>query len=133
MDEVFDQEIIAPCGMNCGICMAYLREKNKCPGCRTYKSDKPDTRSKCIIKNCVELKKNNWKFCIKCSKLPCQRMKNLDKRYRTKYDMSMMGNLKFIEEKGIKSFLKQQKEKYKCPNCGGVICVHNKKCYSCEV
>ena len=27
-------ELIAPCGMNCGICYGYLREKNKCPGCR---------------------------------------------------------------------------------------------------
>jgi hypothetical protein len=26
--------LVAPCGMNCGICRAYLREKNKCPGCR---------------------------------------------------------------------------------------------------
>ncbi|MDD5456566.1 MAG: hypothetical protein PHV30_05985 [Candidatus Margulisbacteria bacterium] len=25
--------LIAPCGMNCAICLGYLREKNKCPGC----------------------------------------------------------------------------------------------------
>jgi len=132
MKESFKEELIAPCGMNCGICMAYLREKNTCPGCRKYNAKKPDTRSKCIIKNCIELKKNNSKFCIKCEKLPCQRMKNLDKRYRTKYDMSMMENLKFIEEKGMESFLEQQRKKYTCPKCGGVICVHNKKCYSCS-
>jgi len=42
--------------------------------------------------------------------------------------MSMMENLKFIEEKGIKSFLEQQRKKYTCPKCGGVICVHRKKC-----
>ena len=34
MIETFDPDLIAPCGMNCNICMAYLREKNKCPGCR---------------------------------------------------------------------------------------------------
>jgi hypothetical protein len=28
------KELVAPCGMNCGICIAYLREKNKCPSCR---------------------------------------------------------------------------------------------------
>ena len=30
--------------MNCSICMAYLREKNKCPGCRGADIDKPITR-----------------------------------------------------------------------------------------
>lgn len=29
----FDKSLIAPCGMNCGTCIAYLRDKNKCPGC----------------------------------------------------------------------------------------------------
>jgi hypothetical protein len=24
MTEVFDQDLIAPCGMNCGICVSYL-------------------------------------------------------------------------------------------------------------
>lgn len=38
--------LIAPCGMNCSICMAYLREKNKCPGCRGNDIDKPITRVK---------------------------------------------------------------------------------------
>jgi len=132
MKESFKEELIAPCGMNCGICMAYLREKNTCPGCREVHPNEPVSRSRCIIKNCEELKKNNWKFCIKCSKLPCRRLKDLDKRYRTKYDMSMLENLKFIEKEGMKKFLKQQKEKYTCPKCGGIICVHNKKCYSCS-
>jgi hypothetical protein len=34
MSPVDENALIAPCGMNCGVCMAYLREKNKCPGCR---------------------------------------------------------------------------------------------------
>jgi hypothetical protein len=28
-------QLIAFCGMNCTLCMAYLRDKNRCPGCRT--------------------------------------------------------------------------------------------------
>ncbi len=34
MESQNNFSIIAPCGMNCSICMAYLRGKNKCPGCR---------------------------------------------------------------------------------------------------
>jgi hypothetical protein len=26
----FNKQLIAPCGMNCGICLGYLRDKNKC-------------------------------------------------------------------------------------------------------
>ena len=58
--------LIAPCGMNCGICRAYLREKNKCPGCRGSDENKLSSRVNCKIKNCIELKKNNLKFCYKC-------------------------------------------------------------------
>jgi hypothetical protein len=34
-----------------------------------------------------------------------------------------------VLENGIKKFLQQQEEKYNCSKCGGVICVHNGKCY----
>lgn len=36
----FEKHLIAPCGMNCGTCIAYLRDKNKCPGCRITSSGK---------------------------------------------------------------------------------------------
>ena len=87
------EDLIAPCGMNCSICRGYLRDNNKCPGCRGSNINKPVTRTDCKIKNCDELKGNNWNFCIKCKRFPCERMKNLDKRYRTKYNMSMIKNL----------------------------------------
>ena len=118
--------LIAPCGMNCSICIAYLREKNKCPGCNLIDKTKSKYCRKCIIKNCKILKKNKWKFCSdKCEKFPCQRLKQLDKRYIAKYDMSMMDNLNMIKDKGIREFLKQQKIKYQKAN--KVFCVHNKK------
>jgi hypothetical protein len=125
--------LIAPCGMNCNLCMAYLREKNTCSGCRDLEKTKSKYIRKCIIRNCSIIKENNWRFCSpKCEKYPCQRLKSLDKRYRTRYGMSMIENLEFIMKQGMKKFLKSQEEKYKCPKCGSVICVHNKKCYGCE-
>jgi ribosomal protein S27AE len=44
----------------------------------------------------------------------------------------MIENLNEIKNSGIDKFLKNQREKYRCPKCGGVICIHNKKCYECE-
>ena len=34
MPQDLRPELIAPCGMDCGLCMGYLREKNTCGGCR---------------------------------------------------------------------------------------------------
>jgi len=118
--------LIAPCGMNCNLCIAHLREKNKCPGCRICIDDKPKTRTGCIIKNCKILKDNDLKYCSNiCEKYPCQRLKHLDKRYKSKYAMSMIHNLEFIKENGLRKFLKNEKQKWIKDN--KIFCVHNKK------
>ena len=131
MNRALNAQLIAPCGMNCGICMAYLREKNKCPGCRAADTNKAISCIRCKIKNCEIIQKGEVKYCFECVKT-CARLKQLDKRYRTKYGMSMIENLEFIKNNGIDAFIAQQEAKYKCPACGGVICVHNKKCYDCN-
>ena len=124
---------IAPCGMNCGICKGYLREKRKCPGCRMMDKNKPEYCRKCIILHCEILKKNKMKFCSnKCEKYPCTRLKNLDKRYRNKYHMSMLENLDFIKKQGIDKFLEKEKKKWTCPECGGIITCHGGMCLDCD-
>lgn len=134
MKETFKPELIAPCGMNCGICLGFFgytmndkKRKMECTGCR------PSGKSCAFIKkHCKKLLKKEVEYCYECKDFPCETLEALDKRYREKYDMSMIENLKFIKKEGMERFLEQQKEKYKCPKCGGVICVHNKKCYSCS-
>jgi hypothetical protein len=111
----FKTELIAPCGMICGVCIA----------------TKPVTIAKCKIKNCDELKNNNLKYCFKCSKFPCSRIKNMDKRYRTKYNMSIIENLENIKKFGIRKFIKNEETKWTCKRCGGTICCHKGYCYNC--
>lgn len=125
--------LIAPCGMNCAICMGHLlREKNKCPGCQGDNTNKPINCVKCVILNCDSLKRNKLKYCSeKCEKFPCTRLKNLDKRYQTKYSMSMIENLKDIEQLGIRAFIANEKIRWTCSECGGVICVHRGYCSKC--
>jgi hypothetical protein len=131
----FTPELVAPCGMNCGICKAYLaysrgisKKKGKvihCPGCLPRQKN-------CVIKRgCKMLKKNEIEFCFECKDMPCENLDRLDRRYRKRYDMSMVENLKEIRDQGINEFLKTQEEKYKCPKCGDVISVHDRKCYVC--
>lgn len=123
--------MIAPCGMNCGICLAYLREKNHCDGCNILSKKKPPYCQRCVIKNCRELKKSGGTYCFACDAFPCKRLRQLDTRYRTRYSMSMIENLLTIKQTGIRTFVKQEAERWRCERCGGVICVHRGVCSSC--
>jgi uncharacterized Zn finger protein len=124
--------LIAPCGMNCSTCIAYFREKNKCPGCRGSNLKKPITRVKCKIKTCETFADNRAAFCSECLKFPCANLKKLDKRYRTKYNMSMIENLENIKKLGLENFIENKTARWLCPACGGTICVHKGYCYNCK-
>lgn len=128
---MMQKELIAPCGMNCGICKYYYREKNKCPGCNGPDENKGKYCVECIIKNCDEIKNNKSGLCFECSKIPCKRLKNLDKRYSSKYHMSMLENLEHIKKHGMDKFLEKEKKKWNCPECGGIVTCHGGKCMSC--
>jgi hypothetical protein len=118
------KELIAPCGFNCGVCRAHLRKSKSCPGCLTR-----DT--KCRIKSCDIVKANESRFCFKCEQFPCKRLKQLDKRYRTRYEISMVENLVYIKDKGITAFLEREEEKWRCPECDGVISCQEGFCLHC--
>ncbi len=134
MDEV----LIAPCGMNCALCASYLAmkydlkkqgfQKSYCAGCRPRGKNCAFMKKRCEL-----LGKGLVKFCFECADFPCRRLKTLDKRYRTKYHMSMIENLVYIKENGIELFLNKEEEKWRCPECGGVISCHNGLCYGCSL
>jgi len=128
----FKTSLIAPCGINCGTCSAYLRVKDKCPGCRERTNMKVSV-SRCRIKNCVVFSEGKIKYCSSCESFACRRLRELDKRYRTKYNMSLIDNLNSIRETGIREFIRTEKIKWSCSKCGGTICVHRGHCLQCGV
>jgi hypothetical protein len=123
--------LVAPCGMNCCVCLAHLRKDRQCPGCHVEKSNKSASCIKCIIRNCVIIKQNRSKFCFECENYPCKRLIQLDKRYRTKYKMSMIANLESIKIIGLDAFIQNEKARWHCTKCDGVICVHRGYCLRC--
>lgn len=127
----FIPELVAPCGINCRVCYAFLRTKNKCPGCR-IDGLKPMYCNRCIIAQCSILKETESGFCGDCAVYPCKRLKQIDKRYRLKYDTSLIGNLEAIRNIGITAFLDSDKERWRCKTCGGIICIHSSKCIKCS-
>ena len=130
------EELIAPCGMNCGICSGYLASKYDikgkgikmpyCIGCR-------QRNKKCAFlkKLCDLLIEGRVQYCYECDDFPCLRLQSIDKRYRTNYRMSMIDNLKYIKENSIIKFLEKETDKWKCPRCGAEICCHNGICFNC--
>ena len=130
MKKLNKYSLIAPCWINCGVCMAHLRKKNKCPGCRGDDAGKPITRIICKIKTCLHFQKKNLKFCFSCSDFPCGILEHLDKRYRTKYKVNVIENLNFIKKYGVKKFQAEEKIKWTCL-CGGTVCVHKGHCLTC--
>jgi hypothetical protein len=136
--------MIAPCGMNCVLCIGHIREKNRCEGCNGNEQSKPQSCRTCSIVLCEKRLATDSGFCFDCPHLrpyfegfggqavTCARMKQLDKRYRTKYGMSMFENLAFIQEHGLDAFIKSEEERWACPECGATLSVHRTACVECS-
>ena len=130
----FLPELVAPCGMDCGTCVAFFgytlkgeKRKHSCSSCRSR-----DSRCAFLKQQCNKLATKQIEYCFECTDFPCVNLITLDNRYRNKYEMSMIENLSCIQVNGIQQFLKNEQERWKCPNCGGIVCVHNKTCYTCN-
>ena len=129
--KTIKRALIAPCGMNCRLCHAYIRDKKACPGCRVDNGFKSKMCVLCRIKNCEKIARSGAMYCFSCDSFPCDKLKHLDKRYSTKYGMSMIYNLENIRMFGIRNFIRHEKKKWTCPGCGNLICVHKPQCLSC--
>jgi hypothetical protein len=133
------EELIAYCGMNCSLCVAYIFNKhdlNKkgfhkkyCPGC----IPRGQHCTFALSKHCDLIATGKIRFCYECDKFPCDGLKRLDKRYKTKYNMSMIDNLNYINEFGMNKFIEKDTKKWKCNKCGELICCHNGLCLNCNI
>ena len=132
------EELIAPCGMNCALCISYQfmeKDYNKqgfhrkyCPGCIPR-----GMHCLHMAESCALMKKGIVRFCYECDRFPCERLRSLDKRYRSRYHMSMIDNLREIQDQGIVVFLAKQEDAWKCSRCDGSICCHTGLCLSCDM
>lgn len=131
MRHLTPELLIAPCGMNCRVCYAFQRDKNKCPGCRSENDSKPKSRVICNIKTCSKFNSQEIRFCGQCDIFPCKNLKNLDKRYQGKYFMSMIRNQELIIDGGVEKFIEAENKKWKCSRCGHILCAHKSECKYC--
>jgi hypothetical protein len=122
---------LPPCGMNCNLCIARLREKRVCPGCRGGDGGKSVSCVRCAIKDCSTRRGIGSRHCSdRCPRFPCERLLGLDKRYRTRYGMSMVENLRYISANGVRAFIRQQSRRW--IRGGKIFCVNKKAYYPME-
>ena len=123
-------------GMNCGLCSSYLAYSHNipkirgrvshCSGCRPRNKD-----CAFVKKRCEKIRNKEIDFCYRCTDFPCNNLKGIVKGYK-KYNYNIIDNSIFIKNSGLIEFIKKEITQYTCPVCGDIICIHNKKCYTCD-
>lgn len=132
MPEKMDKAMLSICGMNCSACYKHLivrKYVKACDGCKSNNGTSPKHCRECKIKECATLK--NIDYCFQCEEYPCKVIKNLDKSYKMRYQTSLIENGLYIKENGIDKFFEEEVKRWSCPNCNGVISLHDKFCSEC--
>lgn len=129
------RNLIAPCGMNCGVCSKYLAyrsslKRSQCPGCRLRSQPCTYLFARCSGVN--HQKSAGMVYCFQCDQYPCSQIKRMDARYRKNYGISTLENLEYIHQHGEEAFLEEQTRQQRCTRCGEMISVHNGRCFSCD-
>ena len=130
MPAVIENAMLAPCGMNCKICYKHCFSKKTCRGCLAGDLGKPAHCRTCKIKQCARA--HGLVYCYTCAEFPCKRIKRLETSYLTRYGTSLIQNSVTVRDKGIQLFLAEQEKLWKCPQCGGVISLHDRVCSECK-
>jgi len=125
-----DTAMFAPCGMNCKVCYRHCYHPKPCAGCLNSDLGKPEHCRKCTIKDCIKSKALS--YCFECSEYPCRRIRNLERSYNKRYQASLIENSRFVQAYGLTHFMEHQKKKYACPQCGGIISIHDRECSECQ-
>ncbi|MBD3253475.1 MAG: DUF3795 domain-containing protein [Candidatus Lokiarchaeota archaeon] len=128
-----DLKLVSFCGLYCKACPSYNR--GTCLGCRSEKKQQRKSKWTCKIRKCCINK--NTDYCGQCDKYPCDIInKKLicshedDPRFRYRHEIPH--NFETIERESLDTWLDFQKEKWRCPKCGGQIVFYNLICWQCK-
>ena len=123
------QALVAPCGIDCGVCEFYLCQDNPqlrayvvangvppdklpCAGCRNIQGNCPALECACATYQCAT--ERNVAFCFECSDFPCAKLNPAVDRATLPHNIKVF-NLCVIQRKGVEGFLGQSadiKQKY---------------------
>src|SRR5512139_1118936 len=129
MDAAIPDRMLAPCGITCYACYVHLRAKKSCDGCHGPDGSKPEHCRACKIKDCAA--GHGVAFCHECETFPCAIIRRLDRSYRQRYRVSLVENGLRLKAVGVDVWLAEERARWTCPRCGGVISQHDRACSEC--
>jgi hypothetical protein len=119
------KNLVAPCGIDCGLCEAYTckddrqlfsylvsmgisQEKIPCCGCRTIEGKCPIIGGTCATYACITERKTE--FCFECAEFPCSRLNpSADRADVLPHNLKVF-NLCTIQRKGVEGFIERSTE-----------------------
>jgi len=147
------QELLAPCGLYCGVCGVYYAtrddnvkfmerlvdfykssnperenitiDKIKCEGCLS------DTKSifcaTCSIRSCTREK--GYQGCHECDDFPCQHIDNFSIPVGKKV---ILRAIPYWREHGTEKWVRDEEARYVCPECDNKLFRGAKRCNKCK-
>jgi len=100
--------LVAPCGLYCGECTAFLNRE--CEGCRSNKGLSKEYRKYCKIYDCSSSK--NLRICLECKEFPCKCFDffKAEKLEDSSWFLDVWSNMKQIKETGPTNFLTKKND-----------------------
>jgi hypothetical protein len=122
METVERMHMVAPCGIDCGICELYICKDNPqlydyllargipagklpCKGCRDVEGNCPVLGEQCLTYKCI--KEHEVDFCYECGNFPCNKLHPAADRADILPHNLKVYNLCKIKHAGLESFISQ--------------------------
>ena len=147
------EQLVAVCGTYCGACPAYIAKnsedeqiKNKlqkelssgpmklnmenfgCDGCLSDGKIAAHCQS-CAMRKCAASKQNVTR-CSDCTDFPCSRITDFNNDGRL-HHAELLGNLREIHEMGVQKWVRNEEERWRCPQCRLPMSWYDSKCARC--
>ena len=124
---------LAPCGIFCGACPSFQKT---CYGCSSEDSrQKRGSKWKCWVRICC-YEERKLDYCIYCEEFPCRKIRKKllanhsgDARYHYRHEVPLF--FPHLKTKGVEEYHRELTERWKCPECGGIIHFFTYKCARC--
>ncbi len=124
---------LSPCGIFCPACAAFNKSCLGCPS--EIKEQKRKSKWSCKIRACCydEMKID---YCGQCAQFPC---KTINKKLisshrgdtRFAYRHEIPDNMEKLKRLGVDRYIKNKRQEYTCPACGGIVYFYYDSCSQC--
>lgn len=147
------EHLVAVCGTYCGACFAYIAknsedeetknrlkkefssgqmklnmEKFGCDGCLSDGKTAAHCQA-CTMRKCAE-KKQDVTRCSDCPDFPCSLITNFNNDGRL-HHAELLGNLRQIRDIGVQKWVKNEEERWCCPQCHLPMSWYDSECARC--